>query len=78
MKDKNLPNDIKNKSLNELKNFEDIKKIRLKKKDLLDLKGKDHQINKYIYDDLKSVSMTTYKSSYFSTFSTPFGAPTDF
>ena len=56
---------LQHKSLNELKNFKNIKKIRLKKKDLLDLKDKEYQINKFIYDDLKSVSMTTYKRSYF-------------
>ena len=31
----------------------------------MDLKDKEYQINKFIYDDLKSVSMTTYKRSYF-------------
>ena len=56
---------LQHKLLDKFKNFEDIKKISLKKKDLLDLKGKDHQINRYIYNDLKSVSMTTYKRSYF-------------
>ena len=52
-------------TVDKMTNFEDIKKNRLKKKEFLSLKDKNNQISEYIFDDLKSISMTTYRRSYF-------------
>lgn len=77
-KNKNLEIKIKKNNLGEkiflkLDNFkkmhdlEDIKNFTLKKRDFLNYEDnhKNHQINEYIFDDLKPVSMTTYERSYF-------------